>query len=211
MLISSRTPTAYQTTISTTTRSWSYIVPTRNTSTSLFLWVSLLISCGRRQCWQLTSEHCLAGVKKWFISCKIPAHQVVELDWHQEALVKIPRSVSSYSDNGYPPRASMATESDDEAAPLTGGAGDGDHYDDQHFGKSAGGAALTLKVICTPAQHRSGRGIFDHFSSLWSSWVVGVVNRGDNEDDPFEDEALEDRDSERRFRPEDGFRMYFAG
>jgi hypothetical protein len=105
----------------------------------------------------------------------------------------------------------MATESDEEAAPLTGGAGDGHHYDNEHFGGSVDGAALTLKVICTPAQHRSGRGIFDHFSSLWSSWVVGVVNRGDNEDDPFEDEALEDRDSERRFRPEDGFRMYFAG
>ena len=144
------------------------------------------------------------GVKKWFISCKIPAHQVIELDWHQEALIKIPRAVSSYSDSGYPPRRSTTNDSS-EQEPLTA------HYDDRNFGNSDDGAALTLKVICTPAQHRSGRGIFDHFSSLWSSWVVGVVNRGDNEDDPFADEALEDRDSERRFRPEDGFRMYFAG
>jgi len=34
---------------------------------------------------------------------------------------------------------------------------------------------LTLKVICTPAQHRSGRGLTDQMTTLWSSWVVGVV------------------------------------
>ena len=158
---------------------------------------------------KLTPRHVPSvGVKKWFISCKIPAHQVIELDWHQEALIKIPRSVSSYSDSGYPPRASAANDSDEETAPLTGGGG---HYDDRHFGNAADGTALTLKVICTPAQHRSGRGIFDHFSSLWSSWVVGVVNRGENDEDPFEEDTTEDRDSERRFTPQDGFRMYFAG
>jgi hypothetical protein len=34
---------------------------------------------------------------------------------------------------------------------------------------------LTLKAICTPAQHRSGRGLTDQMTTLWSSWVIGVV------------------------------------
>lgn len=145
------------------------------------------------------------GVKKWFISCKIPAHQVIELDWHQEALIKIPRAVSSYSDSGYPPRHST-TDDSSEREPLTA------HYDDRNFGNSDEGAALTLKVICTPAQHRSGRGIFDHFKSLWSSWVVGVVaSSGNDGEDPFADEMVDDSKSERRFAPQDGFRMFFAG
>jgi N-acyl-phosphatidylethanolamine-hydrolysing phospholipase D len=144
------------------------------------------------------------GVKKWFLSCKIPAHQVIELDWHQEALIKIPRAVSSYSDSGYPPRHSSANDSL-ETEPLT------NHYDDRNFGNADDGAALTLKVVCTPAQHRSGRGIFDHFKSLWSSWVVGVVASSEEGHDPFEDGAVNDAASERRFAPEDGFRMFFAG
>ncbi|KAK7043994.1 Protein-lysine N-methyltransferase efm4 [Paramarasmius palmivorus] len=30
-------------------------------------------------------------------------------------------------------------------------------------------------VTCTPGQHRTGRGIFDHFKSLWAGWVVEEV------------------------------------
>jgi L-ascorbate metabolism protein UlaG (beta-lactamase superfamily) len=35
-----------------------------------------------------------------------------------------------------------------------------------------------LKIICTPAQHYSGRGIFDYKATLWSSWaVIGPKHR----------------------------------
>ncbi|ESK83189.1 zn-dependent hydrolase oxidoreductase family [Moniliophthora roreri MCA 2997] len=30
-------------------------------------------------------------------------------------------------------------------------------------------------VTCTPGQHRTGRGILDHFKSLWAGWVVEEV------------------------------------
>lgn len=30
----------------------------------------------------------------------------------------------------------------------------------------------TLKIVCTPARHYSGRGLFDTFESLWASWVI---------------------------------------
>jgi N-acyl-phosphatidylethanolamine-hydrolysing phospholipase D len=32
-----------------------------------------------------------------------------------------------------------------------------------------------IKITCTPCQHFSGRGLFDRFKSLWSSWVVESV------------------------------------
>ena len=33
-------------------------------------------------------------------------------------------------------------------------------------------------VTCTPAQHFTGRGLFDRFKSLWSSWAVEDVTTG---------------------------------
>lgn len=38
------------------------------------------------------------------------------------------------------------------------------------------GAALSLKIALTPAQHRSGRGLFDQMTTLWGSWVIGVIS-----------------------------------
>ena len=35
-----------------------------------------------------------------------------------------------------------------------------------------------VKVICTPAQHGSGRGAGDKDASLWASWVVQYTNEG---------------------------------
>ncbi|KAK7435106.1 hypothetical protein VKT23_019798 [Stygiomarasmius scandens] len=35
-----------------------------------------------------------------------------------------------------------------------------------------GGERNQLEVVCTPAQHNSGRGIFDQNHTLWASWVV---------------------------------------
>src|SRR5690606_16810135 len=29
-----------------------------------------------------------------------------------------------------------------------------------------------FKIVCTPARHFSGRGLFDNFITLWSSWIV---------------------------------------
>lgn len=50
---------------------------------------------------------------------------------------------------------------------------------------------MSLKVVCTPAQHRSGRGLFDQMKTLWASWVVGIVDestareQGFGKGDPF--------------------------
>ena len=61
----------------------------------------------------------------------------------------------------------------------------------------------SFKIICTPSQHFTGRGVFDRFKTLWASWAVvddhtgakawfggdtayRTVREGDNEDDvPF--------------------------
>jgi hypothetical protein len=56
---------------------------------------------------------------------------------------------------------------------------------------------LSLKIVCTPAQHRSGRGLFDQMKTLWASWVVGVVEEAaDAEEEGFEEGA---------------FRVFFGG
>ena len=39
---------------------------------------------------------------------------------------------------------------------------------------------MTLKLAFTPAQHRSGRGMLDHMTTLWGSWCVGVVEPEDS-------------------------------
>ena len=61
-------------------------------------------------------------------------------------------------------------------------------------------AELNLKLICTPAQHRSGRGVRDHMTTLWASWCLGVV----------EDEDV-DRVEERGMKGWKGFKLYFGG
>jgi L-ascorbate metabolism protein UlaG (beta-lactamase superfamily) len=61
-------------------------------------------------------------------------------------------------------------------------------------------AALNLKVAFTPAQHRSGRGLLDHMKTLWGSWCVGVVERGDV-----------GKASERGMKDWSGFKMFFGG
>ena len=35
----------------------------------------------------------------------------------------------------------------------------------------------SVAMTCTPSQHMSGRGILDHGSTLWSSWVLDAGNR----------------------------------
>ncbi|EIW70676.1 hypothetical protein TREMEDRAFT_29049 [Tremella mesenterica DSM 1558] len=59
---------------------------------------------------------------------------------------------------------------------------------------------LMLKVAFTPAQHRSGRGVLDHMTTLWGSWVVGVVSPSDV-----------GRAQERGMNVWQGFKMFFGG
>jgi N-acyl-phosphatidylethanolamine-hydrolysing phospholipase D len=104
-----------------------------------------------------------AGLKPWFISSGIPSERVTELDWYHESLLHFPSSSQSpYSDNPaisrHPPAPVIPNSESDEAS------SDSD---------------LTLKVAFTPAQHRSGRGLLDHMTTLWGSWCVGVVEKED--------------------------------
>ena len=145
------------------------------------------------------------GVKAWFLACGIPERQVTEMDWHQEAVVRLPTEDAPsrrYRDRGYPPyaRGTMPGEYDagsDEEGPLLREA----PYDDDSpdSGEEAGSSTervryepMCLKVVCTPAQHRSGRGLLDQMKTLWASWVVGVVldesearEQGFGNGDPF--------------------------
>lgn len=38
---------------------------------------------------------------------------------------------------------------------------------------------LVVDVTCTPAQHFTGRGLFDHYKTLWASWAVEEVPTND--------------------------------
>lgn len=39
----------------------------------------------------------------------------------------------------------------------------------------------SIKVTCTPAQHFSGRGLFDRNASLWASWAIEGLHRDTGE------------------------------
>lgn len=165
------------------------------------------------------------------------------MDWHQEAVVRIARGVGdvdSYRDStSYPPRQQQQEQHDGKPKdPVTSRTSSllstkaqktqqqqQQHYDDRDFGLGNDDTSLTLRIVCTPAQHRSGRGIFDHFKTLWSSWVVQVVKDGEtafeqpsdgdkageggdmvSDKGPTDGDKTSDKNNEK-----DGFRMFFAG
>lgn len=39
----------------------------------------------------------------------------------------------------------------------------------------------SIKVTCTPAQHFTGRGLFDRNASLWASWAIEGLHRDTGE------------------------------
>ncbi|KAF9270431.1 Metallo-hydrolase/oxidoreductase [Marasmius fiardii PR-910] len=64
---------------------------------------------------------------------------------------------------------------------------------------------LTAKfdVTCTPGQHRTGRGLLDHFKSLWAGWVVETVPPVTGGEQQSPEPKLE--------RSKEGRKVYFAG
>lgn len=114
------------------------------------------------------------GLAKWFEGCGVPAPRVTELDWWCEAIVNFPSTSKETAGDQYPPTV-VEARVDPEAI-------------------------LTLKVACTPAQHRSGRGLMDQMCTLWASWVVGVV-------EPSNKHALEGGMTGNGW----GFKLYFGG
>lgn len=139
------------------------------------------------------------GVKKWFTDSKIPPHQVTELDWFQEAVVNVTsihRDDASYSNSSASSSSDLsvsARATDSSRVPLFG-AKDARHTEQP----TSDPGSITLKIVCTPAQHRSGRGILDQMRTLWSSWVVGVVT----------DEMIA---TESGFGGIDTFKVFFGG
>ena len=125
----------------------------------------------------------LPGLKAWFSASGIPAIRVTELDWYHEALLSFPSSPSAIPAPLSPPETSLHYPPYETPGPSVDPS-----------------ASLTLKIAFTPGQHRSGRGIFDHMTTLWGSWCVGVV---------------EERDSGKAVEPSmkgwAGFKVFFGG
>ncbi|WVW83847.1 hypothetical protein I302_105868 [Kwoniella bestiolae CBS 10118] len=123
------------------------------------------------------------GLKQWFTASSIPSTRITELDWWHESLISFPPISQSYKDDDdatYPPSEPEVRLSSETTLEEP--------------------SAIKLKFAFTPAQHRSGRGILDHMTTLWGSWCFGVV-----ED---EDRA---RANERGMRDWKGFKVYFGG
>lgn len=116
------------------------------------------------------------GLAQWFISSGIPEDRVTELDWWHETILSF----------------SPSTNVEDRANGVYPTARKGDSVDQD--------AALNLKLVFTPAQHRTGRGLRDHMTTLWGSWCIGVI----------EDEDAK-RAIDRGMNGWKGFKMYFGG
>ncbi|KAG0225793.1 hypothetical protein BGW41_004546 [Actinomortierella wolfii] len=54
-----------------------------------------------------------------------------------------------------------------------------EHDVDIHAGVS------TIKVICTPCQHFTGRSIHDHYRTLWASWAIQTVPKSNSSTKPI--------------------------
>ncbi|WVQ67735.1 uncharacterized protein L199_005940 [Kwoniella botswanensis] len=133
------------------------------------------------------------GLKQWFISSGIPSTRITELDWWHETIISFPplshtdESFESYKDDeppipssSYPPSEPTARVSSETTLDEP--------------------SSLNLKFAFTPAQHRSGRGLLDHMTTLWGSWCFGVV---EEEDRP--------KVNERGMRDWQGFKVFFGG
>ncbi len=142
------------------------------------------------------------GLKDWFLSSGIPSSRVTELDWWHESLVTFsapPPLPSSNQKLGseYPPTdpsSQQDSATQDETLILTS------KVSEKESKKKRQSTVLRLKIAFTPAQHRSGRGLMDHMTTLWGSWCVGVV-------------APEDLGRCRRggMRDWKGFKVFFGG
>lgn len=142
------------------------------------------------------------GLAKWFhYYSGVPAHRVTELDWWHETLV-------SFSSTPGSPDGEEGEEADADTAVEGEGAEGAEGAATQHppVQPAAGplgarevvadaavdpAASLSLKIVLTPAQHRSGRGLFDQMTTLWGSWVVGVVSPSQTSPDPLEPGMLD--------------------
>ncbi|WVR06992.1 hypothetical protein IAU60_004030 [Kwoniella sp. DSM 27419] len=132
------------------------------------------------------------GLKQWFTSSGIPAARVTELDWWHESLVSFPLT-QRYTDEEEDEEATAGDTGPAAYPPAQGSrmSTEADYVEP---------SALTLKLVFTPAQHRSGRGVFDHMTTLWGSWCLGVVEDEDRR-----------KVGQRGMQDWAGFKVYFGG
>lgn len=115
------------------------------------------------------------GLAQWFTASGIPEDRVTEMDWWHETILSFP-------------------------APTSSSAGDALQYRPRHSDGIDSNAALNIKLACTPAQHRSGRGVRDHMTTLWASWAFGVIEA--------EDEKVAEQRGMKGWK---GFKLWFGG
>ena len=118
------------------------------------------------------------GNKKWFIhdSPGVAPEHVTEMDWWDEAHI-FPHSVAVRDPSEPSSRSGASTVSERGSTSGTPGT-------------PASSAYVPLRIVCTPAQHGSGRTATDAGRTLWSSWM------------------LEHRTGD---KPEDAYRVFFGG
>ena len=115
------------------------------------------------------------GLAQWFTASGIPEDRVTELDWWHESILSFPDPSSSPSGESTQPLRQQSDGLDSKAA-------------------------LNIKLACTPAQHRSGRGVRDHMTTLWGSWALGVIEA--------EDKQIAEHRGMKGWK---GFKLWFGG
>ncbi|KAJ9116938.1 hypothetical protein QFC22_004596 [Naganishia vaughanmartiniae] len=99
-----------------------------------------------------------------------------------------------------PPRSRPLRPNSGTASPSTGGQGTSSDVTAAVGKLRRRRRPIRLEIICTPAQHRSGRGLLDQMRTLWASWVVRVIDDDDDDDDDGGDAGEEvDTDGNKKF------------
>lgn len=109
------------------------------------------------------------GNRDWFLDAGFEKDQVTEMDWWDEAVLHIPgRSSTSSLSNSATPEVEISksnTQASEEKKDIA-------EEKDDKIGSGYMEKGKRVRIICTPAQHGSGRGGGDKMVSLWSSWMV---------------------------------------
>lgn len=130
------------------------------------------------------------GLKVWFIGCKVPEDQIVEMDWWDESTFQPEEmyeasesaGVASTSDVKGKGKATPEDATAEEAAKVTAISQSLEAFesdedtDDEKHGLGSGFASLnklgSLRISCVPAQHNSARTGLDKCTTLWAGFVI---------------------------------------
>ena len=111
-----------------------------------------------------------------------------ELGWWEETVYDLPSSASSPKSQEVFVSKAVEVPVEDDDRSISSSSSTLVDMDEKQIDSEACETASTLvdpselvntvKIICTPAQHNSGRGLLRWNQTLWASWIIELPRHG---------------------------------